>query len=505
MKLSELIQSLPFLEKRHYAECEIAGITFDSRKVKPGFLFVAIPGTIVDGHHYIASALKKGAQAVVLEKTVACPDNIPVFRVENSRKALSRLSAYWHGHPSRAMKIVGVTGTNGKTTICSLLESFFSQQGWAAGRIGTIGYHYAEKEGALRHTTPESVEIQGLLSEMKNHGTQYVAMEVSSHAIDLHRADDIHFDQAIFSNLTPEHLDYHMSMELYFESKKKLFTLLLPQGGGLSRAIINADDPYGQKLLEVIRDEPVWTYSTHSQSKWDLFPKSYRSSLSGLEGTVSTPAGDLNFSTKMIGAFNLSNLIAATAAAVSREVSLKNIATALENFEIVPGRLERIPNAHGLHVFVDYAHTPDALKKVLQTLVELDPNRLITVFGCGGDRDRAKRPIMGREVARFSDLAVVTSDNPRTEGPEKIISEILPGIQEGGMIIGKECLVEPDRHKAIALALNEAQAGDVVLIAGKGHEDYQILGTKRIHFDDRETARDLLIGRVATSEGEKSE
>lgn len=492
MNLSELIQSLPFLEKRHYSDCDITGIAFDSRRVLPGNLFVAIPGTQVDGHDYVPKALEKGAKALVLEKTVATPSHVPTFRVENSRKALSRLSAYWFGHASRDMRVIGITGTNGKTTICSLLESFFNAQGWKAGRIGTIGFHFGNKEGTLQHTTPESLEIQGLLHDMKAAQVQYVAMEVSSHAIDLHRADDIHFDQAIFTNLTPEHLDYHKSMELYFESKKKLFTLLLPEGGGISRSIINADDPYGQKLLELIKDEPLWTYSTHSQSKWDLFPKNYRSSLSGLEGKISTPAGDLEFHTSLIGTFNLSNLLAATGAAVGRGVELKSIAKALKDFQQVPGRLERIENKHGLHIFVDYAHTPDALKNVLQTLRELDPPRIITVFGCGGDRDRTKRPIMGREVARFSEVAVVTSDNPRTEAPEKIIGEILPGIQEGGMTVEKECQVEPDRRKAIALALNEAKSGDVVLIAGKGHEDYQILGTKRIHFDDRETAREIL-------------
>ncbi|MDX1386289.1 MAG: UDP-N-acetylmuramoyl-L-alanyl-D-glutamate--2,6-diaminopimelate ligase [bacterium] len=492
MKLTELIQHLPFLDKRHFSEQEITGISFDSRKVEPGNLFVAIPGTLTDGHQFIPQALEKGAVTLVVEQDTAIPNNIPLFRVENTRKALSRLAAFWYGHPSRKQKIIGITGTNGKTTICCLLEKIFSEHGEPAGRIGTIGYHYLNQEGTLAHTTPESTEIQRLLKEMLDHRVERIAMEVSSHAIDLHRADDIHFDQAVFTNLTPEHLDYHKSMELYFESKKRLFTLLLPMGGGIGRSIINADDPYGQKILEAIQDEPVWTYSTQAQSKWDFFVQDWHSTLQGLEGRISTPMGEMKFTSPLIGRFNLSNILAATAAASGAGVPLDGILRAVKNFSHVPGRLERIPNSKNLHVFVDYAHTPDALKNVLKALRELDPKKIITVFGCGGDRDKAKRPIMGREAALFSDKVFVTSDNPRTEEPDSIIKEILPGIQEGGMVLGRDCQVQPDRKQAIAEALGEAQEGEVVLIAGKGHEDYQILGTQRIHFDDREVAREIL-------------
>lgn len=482
---------------------EITGIAFDSREVQPGNLFIAIPGTQVDGHDFVPNALKGGAVALILEKALASPASVPTFRVENSRKALSRLSAYWNGHPSRDMHLIGVTGTNGKTTICYLLESILNEAGLAAGRMGTIGYHYQNRSGVLKHTTPESLEIHALLGEMRKAQVECVAMEVSSHAIDLNRVDDIFFDQAIFTNLTPEHLDYHKSMELYFESKKKLFTLLLPQGGGISRSIINGDDPFGQKLLEVIKDEPTWSYSCLKQSKWDLFPKEFESSLNGLTGKISTPAGDLDFQTPLIGHFNLANILAATGAALGKGVALKSIARALAGFRQVPGRLERIANPQGIHVFVDYAHTPDALKNVLKTLRDLDPPNIITVFGCGGDRDQSKRPIMGREVARFSDLAIVTSDNPRTESPDKIIEDILPGIQEGGMKVGVDCQIEADRHRGIALGISQAKPGDVVLIAGKGHEDYQILGQQRIHFDDREIARQIL-GVEAPPQGEET-
>lgn len=492
MKLTELIQHLPFLDKRNFSEQEITGLSFDSRTVSKGNLFIAIPGTQTDGHQYIPQALKKGARALVVEKDVPVPSSIPLFRVEHSRQALSRLAAYWFGHPSRYQKIVGITGTNGKTTICCLLEKILSDYGKPAGRIGTIGYHYANHEGTLSHTTPESTEIQRLLKEMLDHQVTHIAMEVSSHAVDLHRADDIHFDQAVFTNLTPEHLDYHKSMELYFESKKKLFTLLLPQGGGMGRAIINADDPYGQKIIEAIQDEPVWTYSTKAQSKWDFYVQDWHSTLQGLEGNLSTPEGEIKFSSPLIGRFNLSNLLAATAAAMGAGIPLDSVVKTIRDFSSVPGRLERIPNSKNLHVFVDYAHTPDALKSVLKALRELDPSKITTVFGCGGDRDKSKRPIMGREVALFSDSVYVTSDNPRTEDPEKIIQDILPGIQEGGMVLGRDCVVQPNREQAIAEAIRNARSGEVVLIAGKGHEDYQILGSKRIHFDDREVARKIL-------------
>jgi UDP-N-acetylmuramoyl-L-alanyl-D-glutamate--2,6-diaminopimelate ligase len=327
---------------------------------------------------------------------------------------------------------------------------------------------------------------------MVSSGVDLVLMEVSSHAADLRRVDDIYFDLAIFTNLTPEHLDYHKSMELYFESKKRLFRDLLPKGKGLKRAILNADDSYGQKLIEMFGDSSFWTYSTLPQSKWNCFVKKWHSTLMGMEAEICTPVGEGKFSSPLIGAFNLSNILACIAAALSFGIPLPTILGAVEKFSGVVGRLERVPNDRGIHIFVDYAHTPDALKNVLKSLKELDAKRILTVFGCGGDRDRAKRPIMGREVARLSDRAVLTSDNPRTEDPQQIIREVLPGIEEGGMTVGKDCILEPDRRKAIHQAIGMAESGDVVLIAGKGHEDYQIIGSTKIHFDDREVAREAL-------------
>jgi len=492
MKLSQLIQNLPFSEKRNFSEVEITGLAFNSKQVKPGNLFIAIVGLQADGHDFISQAINNGAAALVVEREVPILKGIPLFRVNNSRAALSRLASLWFGEPSRGLKIIGVTGTNGKTTICCLLEALLNGAGLSTGRIGTIGYHYLGQKNSLQMTTPESTEIQRILKEMKDKGVGHIVMEVSSHAVDMHRVDDVVFDMALFTNLTPEHLDYHKSMELYFESKKRLFTQLLSKEEGLKKAIINAEDPYGLRLIDLLSDIPIWSYSTKAQSKWDLFIEEWHSTLEGMEGTLHTPEGVASFSSPLIGSFNVSNILAATGAGLSLGVPLKSIVQTLKNFSQIPGRLERVPNDKGLNIFVDYAHTPDALKNVLTSLRELEPTKIITVFGCGGDRDPSKRPIMGREVARFSERAIVTSDNPRTENPIKIIEDILPGIQEGGMTLGKECLIEPDRRQAIQLALKNAQRGEVLLIAGKGHEDYQILGSQRIHFDDREVVLELL-------------
>ncbi|MFO1464139.1 MAG: UDP-N-acetylmuramoyl-L-alanyl-D-glutamate--2,6-diaminopimelate ligase [bacterium] len=492
MKLSELIQDLPFLEKRHFADVEIRGISSHSGEIEEGFLFVAIHGTKIDGHHFIDNALQRGAAALIVEREVSPAKKVPVFRVENSRASLSRLAARWHGDPSREFPVLGVTGTNGKTTITYLLDAIFRAAGKNPGILGTIGCRYNGVNLPNAHTTPESTEIQRLFREMKNSGVDVVAMEVSSHALDMRRVEDVHFDAAVFTNLTPEHLDYHKSMELYYESKKRLFTQLLPRGKGAKRAILNADDRFGLKLIDAVKEVPVWTYSTMAQSKWDLYAREWRSDLSGTRATLATPAGVAEFRSPLIGAFNLSNILAATGAALSQEIPLETIVRAVESFEGVPGRLERVENSRGIHCFVDYAHTPDALKNVLRALKDLDPPKILTVFGCGGDRDRAKRPIMGREVARLSDVAIVTSDNPRTEDPQQIIKEILPGVEEGGMSVGRDAHVEPDRKRAIQRAIELAQPGEVILIAGKGHEDYQILGTEKIHFDDREVAREAL-------------
>ena len=328
--------------------------------------------------------------------------------------------------------------------------------------------------------------LHKLLRKMKAAKVNAVAMEISSHALDLHRVEDVCFDAAVFTNLTPEHLDYHHTMEEYYRTKARLFSEILPKGKGQRLAIINADDPYGARLIKALQSQPVWTYSTQDKgSTCDFQVRGAHFDLHGMKGVIVTPKETAPFTASLIGVFNLSNILAATAAGLSIGIPLTSIVKALQDFPGVPGRLEKIENNHGIHVFVDYAHTPDALKNVLTALRALNPKKIITVFGCGGNRDKIKRPLMGQEVARLSDLSIITSDNPRTEDPRQIIQEILAGIKTGGIVI-------PDRREAIELAIKKANPGDVVLIAGKGHETYQIIGTEKIHFDDREVAREAL-------------
>ncbi len=495
--LHQLMKSLSVEKSFHlneeHADLLISKIVFNSKQVKRGDLFVAISGTKLDGHRFILDAVNQGAVACVIEKEIQTLPPIPTLLVKNSRLALSQLANFYYDQASKKLKVIAVTGTNGKTTLTCLLQEILNAAKVSCGRIGTIGYQYGDQWIEALHTTPESTEIHKMLAEMYKHQMRAVAMEVSSHAIDLHRVADIQFDLAIFTNLTPEHLDYHKNMDSYFSAKKKLFIDLLPRGKGLKKAIINADDPYGLKLVESLANKGIayWTYSTQAQSKWDVFVTDWTSSLEGIQANVRTPQGEIKISSPLIGAFNLSNILAAMTAALALEIPLREIQQALKICHEIPGRLQKIRHTQGVHVYVDYAHTPDALKNVLLTLRKLNPKKLITVFGCGGDRDPLKRPIMGCEVAKYSDAAIVTSDNPRTEDPAKIIQEILPGIQEGGLELRKNVWIEPDRRQAIFKALQRAKSGDLVLIAGKGHEDYQILGKEKIHFDDREVVREF--------------
>lgn len=492
MQLSQLIQELSFLSKLNFVDLKIQSLCYDSRQCEPGSLFVALHGQHHDGHNFIKDALKRGAGALVVEKNIPLPSHVPVFLVQNSRKALAQLSAAFYGHAYRGMKLIGVTGTNGKTTITWMIQWILQALGERSGRIGTLGYFDGSDCFPLKHTTPESLQLHCLFREMKDSGAQYVVLEASSHALDMHRLEGLPFNVTIFTNLTLEHLDYHKSLELYFEAKKRLFRHGLARAQGYQRGIVNYDDVYGRKLLEESKDLPLWSYSLHADSPADFKISQYQCSLEGTQASFHYKDKTYSFKIPYIGAFNLQNTLASIAALVAFEFPIKKILATLEKIPPVPGRLEAIPNQKGLHVFVDYAHTPDALKQVLLTLRNLNAPRLHTVFGCGGDRDGLKRPLMGQEVARFSDVAWITSDNPRSEDPKKIIKEILPGIKKGGMEVGVDCQIELDREMAIQKAISQAKSGEVVLIAGKGHEDYQILGNQRVHFDDREVAKKIL-------------
>lgn len=496
MMLTELMKNVR-VQRVHgpkVGHVDIRGLTQDSRKVEKGYLFVAIPGEKLDGHDYIPDAVVKGASAVVVSHRTEPVPSVPQFVVRDPRSALADLAARFYGEPSLKMRVGGVTGTNGKTSVTYLVESILKEAGRHPAVLGTVNYRYAGKTYEAPHTTPESVDLQALLARMREEGVTDVVMEVSSHSLDMERVRGIHFDVAAFTNLTQDHLDYHESVEEYFEAKKSLFTRFLPASLKDRRcAVLNIDDPRGTNLARGLsKSLEKATVSVSGPS--DLFCRTYQLREDGLSAEV--VFGDETFPIRspLIGEHNLQNILVAVGMAQGLGVPKEAVVRGIEKLAAVPGRLERIRNTRGLHVFVDYAHTPDAVARVTMTLRDFAKaagSRLITVFGCGGDRDRAKRPLMGREAGRFSDVVIVTSDNPRTEDPEAILEEILPGLKDVGVDDDRIFRIV-SREEALKKALSVAKPGDFVLVAGKGHEDYQILGTKKIHFSDQEILRKLL-------------
>jgi len=471
----------------------IPGIAYHSREVVPGGIFVAIQGQRTDGHRFVAAALAQGARVIVTEQELAPPPGVTVVRVPEARLALAHLSAAFYGHPSRELVLVGITGTNGKTTTTFLLEAIFSAAGHRVGVVGTVNYRVGERVWPAPVTTPESLDLQRLMREMLSLEVSHVCLEVSSHALDLRRVDQAAFDAGVFTNLSQDHLDYHPDLDSYFAAKARLFLEILPNGGAARRvAVINLDDPRGRELAARVQMNAL-TYGHHPDSR--VRPKSCRFHARGLEALISTPAGELRLTSRLVGPFNLANCLAATATALGLGFDPEVIARGIAALPGVPGRLERFGPERGPGIFVDYAHTPDAIAAALGALKTLDFARLITVFGCGGDRDRQKRPLMGRAAAQGSSLVVVTSDNPRSEDPLAIIAQIEPGLKAAGLsqlteAAARRCepgyLIVPDRREAIRLAVSLAEPPDAVLVAGKGHENYQIWGDERRHFDDRE-------------------
>jgi UDP-N-acetylmuramoyl-L-alanyl-D-glutamate--2,6-diaminopimelate ligase len=474
---------------------EILGLCYDSRQVRSGDLFFALKGGAADGHRFIAPALERGAIGVVLEDLACAPENGSWIQVDDARRAMALTAAAFYGNPTGQLLTVGVTGTNGKTTTTYLVEAVLDAADIPAAVFGTVAYRFKGKEFPSSHTTPESVELQRLLAEMLAEGARGVAMEVSSHSLQQHRVDGCCFDVAVFTNLTPEHLDYHGDMEEYYRAKARLFTTLLAQKDG-AKAVINGDDPFGVRLAG---DCPVPVLTFGMAEGCDVRAVDVAMGIDGIRGMLVTPAGSIPFSSPLVGRFNLANLLGAVATGIALAIPLERIAAGIAGARTVPGRLERVDNGCGLTILVDYAHTGDALENVLKTIREVTAGRLITVFGCGGDRDRTKRPVMGELAVRYSDLAVVTSDNPRTESPAAILDEVCSGItptgarrfqseEVAGGFSERGYVVLEQRREAIRLAVGSARPGDVILIAGKGHEDYQIVGTERHHFDDREEA-----------------
>jgi UDP-N-acetylmuramoyl-L-alanyl-D-glutamate--2,6-diaminopimelate ligase len=487
--------SIPELLKG-YPNSSTANVTSDSREVKSGTAFVAVRGGTQDGHQFIAQAIQAGATLIVGEDPAQAHASAPGYiQVPDSRLALAYLAAQFQGRPSHGMTLVGVTGTSGKTTTTYLIEAILKAAGHKVGVIGTVNFRFGEKIYPSTHTTPGAPELQALLAQMKSDGCTAVVMEVSSHALKQHRAAFIAFDAMIFTNLSPEHLDFHPDMEDYFRSKAILFHECADhaiRAGKRPFAAICQDDEWGKLLLSEMRDRPrpeMWFASFGLDPSADISAADLKVDLAGIRGE----AGGVKVSSSLTGRFNAQNILGAIAAAQGLHLPSEFVAQGIAGLAVVPGRLERVPNSKGIHILVDYAHKPDALDKVLRTLREVrSGHKLITVFGCGGDRDRTKRPVMGKTAAELSDQVFVTSDNPRTENPEAIIREIVAGMQGY-----KNVKIESDRKKAIFSAIDMAGAGDLVLIAGKGHEDYQIIaspsgGTQKIHFDDREVAAEAL-------------
>lgn len=493
MKLRELLAKVDLPQPEHSAlDLEVNRVCTNSHGCQPGDLFIGMPGTRVDGGEFWRSAMGQGAIAAVVTRKAAGkhpPTNEAcVIQTEDMIATCSAIAAAFHDYPATKLQTIGVTGTNGKTTTSHLIEYFLLQAQRPTALLGTLYTRWQGYSQTATHTTPFAVELQAQLGEAVEAGNQYAVMEVSSHALAQGRVKGCGFAVGVFTNLTQDHLDYHQDMEDYFQAKALLFSPEYLQG----RAIINLDDPYGQRLVNSLDRSQVWTYSVQNSTA-DLYTSNLDYQPTGVAGILHTPLGEIAFNSPLVGQFNLANLLAATGAVLDLGLDLQLIADSLPQFAGVPGRMERvqIKSESDISVIVDYAHTPDSLENLLKAARPFISGKMICVFGCGGDRDRTKRPVMGKIAAELADLTVVTSDNPRTENPEQILKDVVAGIPDH-----IEPLVIGDRALAIATAICDAQPGDGVLIAGKGHEDYQILGTEKIHFDDREEARKALSERL---------
>ncbi len=476
------------IEVRGSLDGEVTGVFYDSRQAGPGGIFVCIPGLQADGHDFAAKAVERGAVALVVERFLDLP--VSQVKVKDSRSILGHLAAFLWDWPAGKLRVCGVTGTNGKTSVTHLIEHILARSGRTVGLIGTLGARIGEAEFPGSRTTPEASDLQELLAEMVRRGAGYAVMEVSSHALDLHRVAGCEYDAAVFTNLTQDHLDYHKSMEQYLTAKGKLFQCL-GQGGrktGRKYAVINADDAAAEQLKAWTGVNSV-TYGLRSEADYRAI--NVDNHPSGVEFDVQFPGGQVQLKLKTPGMFTVYNALASFAVGMQEGLEPEFISSALAEVKGVPGRFELVEGKQPFSVIVDYAHTPDSLENVLNTAREFARGKLITVFGCGGDRDRSKRPVMGEIAARLSDLAVLTSDNPRSEDPMAIIRDVKQGMDR----VTRGYLTESDRHQAIMLACSKAASGDIVLIAGKGHEDYQEINGNKLPFDDRAVAKECL-GRL---------
>lgn len=488
VKLSALLDGVESSVSAAVGELDIRQVVCDSRKVQPGTLFFALHGVKADGNAFIRDAVARGAVAIASEEAApeTLPSSVAWMQVREARKALAIAAANFFGHPAEALQLVAVTGTNGKTTTTSLIDAIVKGSGAKTGLFGTIAYHTPLREYPAPNTTPESVDLQGFFAEIRDAGGRYAILEASSHSLAMDRLWNCHFAAAVFTNLTREHMDYHKTFEDYFAAKRRLFE---GTGAGAPEvAILNTDDAYGKRLAGLAKN--TVTYGLNSAA--DLTTKKFQLTFSGLSFTAQTPNGKVQVSSRLVGRINVYNILAAIGAAQALGLSNEVIEAGIRSLESVSGRFQRIDLGQPFFVVVDYAHTDDALENLIRTARELNPKgRIIILFGCGGGKDRTKRPVMGEAAGRLSDLTILSNDNPKSEDPLKIIGDIIVGLQKTN---GKY-LIEPDREKAIGLAMDEARPGDIVLLAGKGHENYQILADGTLEFDDCEMARRILRER----------
>lgn len=481
MKLKDLLAGVSFIDISKNEEEEIQGIAYSSKNVQPGFLFAALKGEKKDGFEFIEEALFKGADAILSEKPK--PKNFTKnwVHVHDAREALALCSANFYAHPSQNMKVIGITGTKGKTTTTYILEEILKKSENTPGVIGTVSYRGPKISTPAQRTTPEATDLQRMMREMLDQGVTHCIIEVSSHALELKRVLGIGFDVAIFSNLSGEHLDYHLTMEKYFEAKKKLFFLNHKK----RIAIINQDDPWGKKLISQLPG--AITYGLEAAAI--IRGEKYKLIENGIELEVKYPGGQFTITSSLLGKPNLYNVLASITTALTLNISESSIKEGIAALKIIPGRFEKIENSLGLHIFVDYAHTDDALRNLLETAKELDSRRIILVFGAGGDRDKTKRERMGEVAGQMADWTILTNDNPRSEDPLAIISAIEKGIKKAG---AKNYTILPDRREAIEHALAIGEKGDYILVAGKGHEDYQIIKDNIFPFSDAEVIKEIL-------------
>jgi UDP-N-acetylmuramoyl-L-alanyl-D-glutamate--2,6-diaminopimelate ligase len=482
MKIKNILKDVPLLSFQGEEKTDVQGITYSSKEIQPGFLFAALKGEKTDGHEFVREALRKGAVAVLSDRLKPPKLMTNWIQVFDTREALALCSANFYDHPSQKMKLVGITGTKGKTTITFVLEAILRRAGFAPGVIGTISYRGPDFELEAQRTTPEAPDLQKMLKDMVDRGVTHCLIEVSSHALDLKRVWGISFDVAVFTNLSGEHLDYHHTMEDYFAAKKKLFGL----NSKKRTAVVNEDDPWGKKLIAEL---PMSTITFGLEPRVLVKGEKFRLNGLGIEAQVKFPGGQVTVTSPLSGKYNLYNILAAFAVALALNIPPQAIKDGIADLVTVPGRFEKIENSLGLDIYIDYAHTDAALKSLLESVRELKPSRILLVFGAGGDRDRSKRARMGEAAGLSADWIFLTSDNPRSEDPLAIIHEIEQGVLKTGT---KKYSIVPDRRKAIEQALLFAKKGDAVLVAGKGHENYQVLKGKVVPFHDGKVIREIL-------------